>query len=87
MNKTTSINLGGFFFHIDEDAYNKLSSYLQAVKRSLSPEGREEIIKDIESRIAELAQEKLGNSKQVISIEDVEALTEALIYAIKGENK
>lgn len=74
MNKTTSINLGGFFFHIDEDGYNKLSSYLQAVKRSLSPEGREEIIKDIESRIAELAQEKLGNSKQVISIEDVDAI-------------
>ena len=74
MNKTTSINLGGFFFHIDEDAYNKLSSYLQAVKRSLSPEGREEIIKDIESRIAELAQEKLGNCKQVISIEDVDAI-------------
>ena len=74
MNKTTSINLGGFFFHIDEDGYNKLSSYLQAVKRSLSPEGREEIIKDIESRIAELAQEKLGNCKQVISIEDVDAI-------------
>lgn len=74
MNKTTSINLGGYFFHIDEDAYNKLSSYLQAVKRSLSPEGRDEIIKDIESRIAELAQEKLGTSKQVISLTDVDAI-------------
>lgn len=74
MNKTTSINLGGFFFHIDEDAYNKLSSYLQAVKRSLSPEGRDEIIKDIESRIAELAQEKLGTTKQVISLADVDAI-------------
>ena len=63
MNKTTSINLGGFSSHIDEDGYNKLSSYLQAVKRSLSQKGREEIIKDIESRIAELAQRKLGNSK------------------------
>ena len=68
MNKTTSINLGGFFFHIDEDAYNKLNSYLQAVKRSLSPEGREEIIKDIENRIAELFQEKLGTTKQVIGL-------------------
>ena len=54
MNKTISINLGGFFFHIDEDAFNKLNRYLDAVKRSLSPEGREEIIKDIESRIARM---------------------------------
>lgn len=74
MNKTTSINLGGFFFHIDEDAYNKLNSYLQAVKRSLSPEGREEIIKDIENRIAELFQEKLGTTKQVIGLLEVEAI-------------
>ena len=48
MNKTTSINLGGYFFHIDEDAFRKLSNYFDAVKRSLSPDGREEIINDIE---------------------------------------
>ena len=72
MNKTISINLGGFFFHIDEDAYSKLTRYLDAVKRSLSPEGREEIIKDIESRIAELFQEKIKNDKQVISSKEVE---------------
>lgn len=80
MNKTTSINLGGFFFHIDEDAYNRLNNYLQAVKRSLSPEGREEIIKDIENRIAELFQEKLGTNKQVIGLLEVEA-----IIAIMGQ--
>ena len=74
MNKTISINLGGFFFHIDEDAYSKLTRYLDAVKRSLSPEGREEIIKDIESRIAELFQEKIKNDKQVISSKEVEEM-------------
>ena len=67
MNKTISINLGGFFFHIDEDAFNKLNKYLDAVKKSLSPDVRDEIIKDIESRIAELFQEKIKNEKQVIS--------------------
>ena len=72
MNKTISINLGGFFFHIDEDAYSKLTRYLDAVKRSLSPEGRDEIIKDIESRIAELFQEKIKNEKQVISTKEVD---------------
>ncbi len=72
MNKTISINLGGFFFHIDEDAYSKLNRYLDAVKRSLSPEGREEIIKDIESRIAELFQNKIQNEKQVIGSKEVD---------------
>ena len=69
MNKTTSINLGGYFFHIDEDAFRKLSNYFDAVKRSLSPDGREEIINDIESRISELFTEKLGlQIKKTVSL-------------------
>lgn len=72
MNKTVSINLGGFFFHIDEDAYQKLSRYFEAVKRSLSPEGREEIMKDIESRVAEIFQDKLKNEKTVIGLSEVD---------------
>ena len=72
MNKTTSINLGGYFFHIDEDAFRKLSNYFDAVKRSLSPDGREEIINDIESRISELFTEKLGTTKQVIGLKEVD---------------
>ena len=72
MNKTTSINLGGYFFHIDEDAFRKLSNYFDAVRSSLSPDGREEIINDIESRISELFTEKLGNTKQVIGLKEVD---------------
>lgn len=72
MNKTISINLGGFFFHIDEDAYQKLSRYFDAVKRSLSADGRDEIMKDIESRIAELFQERLKNDKQVVGLSEIE---------------
>lgn len=72
MNKTISINLGGFFFHIDEDAYQKLSRYFDAVKRSLAPDGRDEIMKDIESRIAELFQERLKNDKQVVGLTEIE---------------
>lgn len=74
MNKTISINLGGFFFHIDEDAYQKLSRYFDAVKRSLTPDGRDEIMKDIESRIAELFQERLINDKQVIGLVEIDAV-------------
>ena len=72
MNTTININLGGFFFHIDEDAYQKLSRYFAAVKQSLLPDGREEIMKDIESRIAELFQARIKNEKQVISLGDID---------------
>jgi phage shock protein PspC (stress-responsive transcriptional regulator) len=74
MNKTTSINLGGYFFHIDEDAFRKLSNYFDAVRSSLSPDGREEIINDIESRISELFTEKLGTTKQVIGLKEVDEI-------------
>lgn len=80
MNKTTSINLGGFFFHIDEDAYQKLTRYFDAVKRSLSIEGRDEIINDIESRIAELFQERIKTETQVIRIKEIDE-----VIAIMGQ--
>jgi phage shock protein PspC (stress-responsive transcriptional regulator) len=72
MNTTININLGGFFFHIDEDAYLKLSRYFEAVKQSLAPDGKEEIMKDIESRIAELFQARIKNEKQVVILEDID---------------
>lgn len=73
MNKTVNINLGGMFFHIDEDAYQKLTRYFDAIKRSLSnSNGQDEIIKDIEMRIAEIITEKHSNDKQVINLREVD---------------
>jgi phage shock protein PspC (stress-responsive transcriptional regulator) len=73
MNKTVNINLGGFVFHIDEDAFQKLTNYFEAIKRSLSNTyGQDEIIKDIEIRIGEIISEKHTSDKQVISIREVE---------------
>ena len=72
MKKTVNINLGGIIFHIDEDAYASLQNYLESIKKHYSKEeGCEEIASDIESRIAELIQEK---SIQIISVSDVEEL-------------
>lgn len=68
MNKTININLAGLFFHIDEDAYAKLQHYLDVIKRSFTDaEGRDEIIQDIEARIAELFTERIKHERQVIS--------------------
>ena len=73
MNKTVNINLAGVFFHIDEDAYAKLQHYLEAIKRSLTnTQGRDEIIADIEARVAELFTEKIKDKKQVIGNTEVE---------------
>ncbi|GAA4321628.1 PspC domain-containing protein [Pontixanthobacter gangjinensis] len=73
MNKTVNINLAGTFFHIDEDAYARLQRYLEAIRHSFSnTQGRDEIISDIEARIAELFNEKIKNDRQVISIKEVE---------------
>ena len=81
MNKTVNINLAGIFFHIDEDAYNKLQRYLDAIRRSFTdPQGRNEIISDIEARIAELFSERVDNSKQVVSVKEVDE-----VIAIMGQ--
>ncbi|MBC7523711.1 MAG: PspC domain-containing protein [Flavobacterium sp.] len=73
MNKTVNINIGGLFFHIDEDAYQKLSRYFEAIKRSLSnSSGKDEIMKDIEMRVAELLTEKQKSVKHVVNNNDVD---------------
>ncbi|WP_333695972.1 PspC domain-containing protein [Flavobacterium sp.] len=75
MNKTVNINLGGLFFHIDEDAFQKLNRYFDAIKRSLSnSNGQDEIMKDIEMRISEIFSENQKSEKHVISLKDVDAM-------------
>jgi len=73
MNKTVNINLANILFHIDEKAFNKLQRYLEAIKRSFQgTTGSDEIIADIEARIAELFHEKLENDRQVITLKEVD---------------
>ncbi len=68
MNKTVNINLANTLFHMDEEAYNKMRRYLEAIKRSfVNTPGSDEIQADIEARIAELFFEKLENERQVIT--------------------
>jgi len=81
MNKTVNINLGGMFFHIDEEAYQKLTRYFDAIKRSLTnSSGQDEIIKDIEMRISELLTEKQKSDKHVVSLKDVDE-----VIAVMGQ--
>ena len=72
MKKTISINIAGLVFNIEEDGYLILKKYLDEIKAIFSSEeGVKEMLEDIESRIAELFHEKLSDSKQVITENDV----------------
>ncbi|TXK36765.1 PspC domain-containing protein [Pontibacter qinzhouensis] len=75
MKKNISINLQGVLFHIEEDGYELLSRYLDSIKSYFSNyEGHDEIVADIEARMAEIFSARLSPGKQVISLVDVEAL-------------
>ncbi|MGH1433364.1 MAG: PspC domain-containing protein [Lewinella sp.] len=72
MNKVYNINLGGYPFTIDEDAYNHLRSYLEAIHNHFrATEGYEEITHDIEARLAELFVEQLNN-RPIVGFQEVE---------------
>jgi phage shock protein PspC (stress-responsive transcriptional regulator) len=72
MNKTISINISGIVFNIEESAYNRLSQYLDTIRAYFdNMEGADEIMNDIELRIAELFQERLGDQREVVTNDDV----------------
>lgn len=75
MKKTLTVNLGGTVYHIDEDAYKLLDTYLSNLRiHFCREEGAEEIVHDMELRISELFTDRLRDGKQVITIEDVEEI-------------
>ncbi len=89
MNKTVTVNIGGMVFHIEEHAYEKLKKYLEAIKGYFTTsDGRDEIIQDIESRIAEMFTERVGTSRQVVVEDDVEHVINTMgkPEQVAGEN-
>lgn len=81
MKQAIKINLGGMVFHIDEDAYEKLKTYLGLIEGHFSRrEGGKEVISDIESRMAELFQSRLGSGREAIILSDVEE-----VIAVMGD--
>ncbi|PRY40055.1 phage shock protein C (PspC) family protein [Spirosoma oryzae] len=80
MKKTISINISGVIFHIEEDGYDKLKHYLSSVQQYFSTyEDSQEIVTDIENRIAEKLLAKLkAADKQAVSLEDVNELVAAM---------
>lgn len=95
MNKTVSIALAGFSFVIEEHAYIKLNDYLEALRHTLAEDEVEEVMYDIEIRIAEIFKANL-EQREIVSNEDVELVIAQIgtpeiiseqegIYSEKGE--
>lgn len=72
MKKVVDINLGGQKFTIDEDAYQDLDKYLNSInKHFATSSGFEDIIYDIENRIAELLMEEESKGSNIITLNKV----------------
>jgi phage shock protein PspC (stress-responsive transcriptional regulator) len=69
MKKALNISLSGVLFTIEDDAYAKLDEYLQTVRQHFDhTEGKNDIIADIENRIAEQFTE---SGKRIITLVEV----------------
>ena len=78
MNKIIHINLGGYALTIDEDAYEYLQAYLERIRRRFSEsEGRDEIIRDVETRLGELITQNIGTNSIVMLLQ-VESAIEVM---------
>jgi phage shock protein PspC (stress-responsive transcriptional regulator) len=68
MKKTVNVNVGGYSFILEEMAYEQLNMYLNNVRRNLGNDvDANEVMNDIESRIAELFREALReNGREVV---------------------
>ncbi|MBO9152888.1 PspC domain-containing protein [Chitinophaga sp. GCM10012297] len=75
MKKIININLSSRLIPIEDSAYEILRQYLDSLKRYFSQEeGADEIVGDIESRIAEIFQDKIRKGAHCITDEDVQAI-------------
>jgi len=80
MKKTYNINLNGQVFCIDEDACLQLQDYINTLeKHYLHEEDGQEIMSDIESRIAELFREFLQKShRDIITQTEIKKIIEVM---------
>jgi phage shock protein PspC (stress-responsive transcriptional regulator) len=75
MEKIININLGGRIIAIEDAAYTSLKAYFESLRRYFEgEEGRDEIISDIESRVAELMEEKIKRGAGAITEADVQEI-------------
>jgi phage shock protein PspC (stress-responsive transcriptional regulator) len=79
MNKTVTANISGVVFHIESEAYDHLHNYLNTIRKYFhDSEGKDEIMADIEARIAELFKEEMDLGKEVVTMANVKKVIEIM---------
>ncbi len=79
MQRIIQINIAGRVIPIEEDAYGILKDYVNSLERHFAGEdGKDEIINDIEGRIAELFSSRLNAGAHAIDKPDVLKVIETL---------
>lgn len=84
MKRVLNISLGSRSFTLEEDAYKRLSEYLEHFRtRLVASSGvpisqNAEVMEDLESRIAELFTQEVGGDGRVVGIDLVERVTRQL---------
>lgn len=75
MNKVININFQGRILPIEEMAYETLKQYIESLRVYFAnEEGRDEIINDIECRIAELCEDRLKKGTVCIAVGDIDLI-------------
>ncbi|MDQ3683460.1 MAG: PspC domain-containing protein [Bacteroidota bacterium] len=79
MKKIININLSGRVIPIEDAAYESLQRYIESLRRYFAnEEGRDEIINDIESRIAELMDDKVKKGATAVTEADIAEIINAM---------
>lgn len=78
MKKTINAGIGGKSFIMDEDAYERLKSYLETFRKRLDPQQGNEIMDEIENRIAELLSGEMIAPGQTVSLSKINRITSQL---------
>lgn len=79
MKRIININLSGRVIPIEDAAYDSLQRYIESLRRYFAAEeGRDEIINDIESRIAELMNDKINKGAAAVTEADIDEIINSM---------
>lgn len=74
MKKITKVSISGIPFMLDNDAEKVLSDYLEALTRKFGNGSENELVSDIENRIAELILERKSDANSVVDLQTIKAI-------------
>ncbi|WP_165040647.1 PspC domain-containing protein [Dysgonomonas sp. ZJ709] len=79
MKKVIEVSIGGINFTVEDDAYFRLKDYLKRFEATI-PDADEarEVMEDVEARVAEIFQNEMKYSNQVVNMKLVETVIDHL---------